>query len=295
MGFWKTLFGGKEETAEEKEENKQQYNFEVLSYNGAQAMRIGKTEYAIACLDRALTFREDEETRIRLAQAYLQGEDLASAADQYALLSEQHPDNASYPLAEAEIRFQLEQYDQLDAACARAASINDELAMPHLLMARGRLAQKQYEAAEAEATLALEKRPDYAEALLLRSQARLAMQKLDDARADIDAVVSQENPSDEALMQQAAVSLAQGQAEQACTIYNKVLAQNPFIPEAYIALEKLYNEAGQTDEAERVRKEAQEQFGTTAEEAMNKRAQGGETVDEYMRNVNNSNVFNAKI
>jgi hypothetical protein len=39
MGFFKSLFG-KEETPEEKQEQKEQYNFEVLTYDGTQALRV---------------------------------------------------------------------------------------------------------------------------------------------------------------------------------------------------------------------------------------------------------------
>ena len=75
MGFFKSLFG-KEETPEEKQEQKEQYNFEVLTYDGTQALRVGKVDFGIACLNRALEIKEDEDTRRTLASAYLHNDDL---------------------------------------------------------------------------------------------------------------------------------------------------------------------------------------------------------------------------
>ena len=94
MGFFKSLFG-KEETPEEKQEQKEQYNFEVLTYDGTQALRVGKVDFGIACLNRALDIKEDEDTRRTLASAYLHNDDLESAQEQYEKLCELCPEEPS--------------------------------------------------------------------------------------------------------------------------------------------------------------------------------------------------------
>ena len=66
MGFFKTLFSGKEESEEEKDAKRQENNFDVLKFDGIQALRIGRADYAIACLTHALDIKADAE-----AQTYL--------------------------------------------------------------------------------------------------------------------------------------------------------------------------------------------------------------------------------
>ena len=85
MGFFKSLFG-KEESPEEKQEQSEQYQFEVLTYDGTQALRVGKVDYGIACLTRALEIKEDEDARRTLASALLHKDDLEGAQEQYEKL-----------------------------------------------------------------------------------------------------------------------------------------------------------------------------------------------------------------
>lgn len=266
MSFFKTLFGGKETTPEQHEQNKQTYNFEVLTYDGAQALRLGKTDYAIRCLTHALDIQEDEDARINLAHAYLQSDQLELAAAQYALLSEQSPSNPIYAISHAEILFQLEQYEPMAEACRRALDIDPTLAMPHLLLARLYLAQHQLEQAEAEATQAIEAKPDYEEAYQLRATIRQASHQCSAAEADVDHLLDQGVYSEEILLLKAQIREYAGDSEAAIIFYNKAIAHNPFLASAYAHLRGLYRRLGHENDAERITAEAFEQLGTDPED-----------------------------
>ena len=47
MGFLKTLFGGREESPEEKAEKRREREFDVLKYDGVRARKMGEVKYAI--------------------------------------------------------------------------------------------------------------------------------------------------------------------------------------------------------------------------------------------------------
>ena len=290
MGFFKTLFGGKEETTEQQQEQKEQYNFEVLTYDAVQALQVGKTDYAIACMERALDIREDEETRFRLAHAYTQKDDLESAVEEYHTLSDMAPDNAAYPLAEADLCFQLEQYDEMKEACLRALSINAELASPHYLLAKLAKAQDDLPSALEHLNQALTVKGDFDEARLLRAEVLKAQNRLDDANADLDLLMNAagDNVSDDVLLLKAQVMAAMEKNEEAIALYRQVIDLNPFIPAAYIELSNLYRKTGRGSNADAVIADAVEQLGVSPEDA-EKLQQGGEGLDmeEYMRNAYN--------
>ena len=71
MGFLKTLFGGREESPEEKAEKRREREFDVLKYDGVRARKIGEVKYAIRCFREALALRNDTETASYLAVALL--------------------------------------------------------------------------------------------------------------------------------------------------------------------------------------------------------------------------------
>ncbi len=294
MGFFKTLFGGKEEADDgQKAEKKEEYNFEVLTYDGTQALHIGKTDYAIACLTRALDIHEDEDTRLKLAQAFIQKDRLEDAAAQYRKLGELAPDNPAYPLTEAEIYFQTEQYDLLQSACTRALAISPGLAMPHYYLARMYLAQHRPEEAAGEASVAIGIKADYDEACFVRAQALAAAQRYDEATAELDGLLAHGYATDEVLMERARLSALLNRPDEAIAYYQKVIAQNPFIPAAYVELRDIYGQQGQTDKAGQIQQEAMEQFGTDPATADLSASDEGKSIEETMQRANFNPFINA--
>ncbi len=274
MELFHLLFGGKKKTEEEKKERKERNNFDVLKYDGAQALRMGKTDYAVACFVRAIGIRDDEETRRWLAAAYMQTYRLEDAAEQYASLCALDAANASYPLALADVLFQLERYEEMERACGAALAIDGRLAMPRHLLAKGAKAQGQDERAVQEATAALAVRDDYAEARLLRAEAYAALQRYAEAEQDVERLLQAGAVADEVLLLKAAICGKQGKYGEAASFYREAIAQNPFIPSAYAGLRDVCRLMGDDAAAERAMADAVEQLGTTPEEAAQSRQDG---------------------
>lgn len=289
MGFWKTLFGGHEETEEEKEERHEQYDFEVLTFDGREALRVRKTDYGIACLERALTLREDADTRQLLASGYLQKDDLANAERQYARLAELQPDDTRWPVAQAELLYQQERYAEMETACHRALELNPELPRPHTLLACMAHRQNDADTALLEASAALTLRPEDEEARLLRAQVTAEAGRYEEAQADVDFLLAaSDSPSDEALLAKARLCQARSQYGEAESFYRRVIAQNPFVPQSYIRLGGLLRQLGREDEARQVMDEAAEQFGMSPEQAEQLAPREGESMEEYMRKAYNT-------
>lgn len=290
MGFWKTLFGGHEETDDEKEGKREQYDFEVLTFDGREALRVRKTDYGIACLERALTLRDDADTRLLLANGYLQKDNLEKAAEQYEHLCQLQPQNVSMPLTLAMLLYQLERYDEMTDACHRALDIDASQPQAHVLLARkAQRHDHDLDSALAEASAAVDLAPDQEEARLLRAQLLSEAGRHNEAEADIDHILQAEaEPSDEVLMAKAALCQTLERTVEAIDLYRRTIAQNPFIPQCYVSLAALLQKNGQPDEAQRVADEAKEQFGMTAEEAANIKPKEGESMEDYMRKAYNA-------
>ena len=87
MGFLKTLFGGREESPEEKAEKRREREFDVLKYDGVRARKMGEVKYAIRCFREALALRNDSETASYLAEALLSDKQAEEAQSILAKLS----------------------------------------------------------------------------------------------------------------------------------------------------------------------------------------------------------------
>lgn len=249
MGFFKTLFTGKEETPEEKKENKNKRDFDILKYDGIQALKIGKHDYAIACLERALNIENDTEARTYLATAYTQTDQLDNALEQYELLSESHPDNPAIPISMAELHFIKEDYPSMESCCNKALSINPQLSTPHLLLAKCANAQADKINAIAECTKAIAAKEDNFSAYLFRAQVLNSIMLYGEAEKDIDFLLENSEYNEDILILKAKVSASLNKNDEATKYYKMVIDTNPFIPQSYIGLSTIYANEGNNDEA----------------------------------------------
>ena len=71
MNFFKALFGGEEETPEQKRQADEARKFDMFKYDGVRAAKIGQHDYAVKCYEEALKLRDDLEVRDYLAQALI--------------------------------------------------------------------------------------------------------------------------------------------------------------------------------------------------------------------------------
>ena len=145
MNFFKTLFGGKPKTPEEDKKETEAHNFDVLKYDGKQAMMQGNTEYAVKCLTHALKIKDyavkclthalkikdDPETRDYLSQALIRQGDLLMAYEHLQKLAETEPDNVKIYMRMAHVAYMMEDYNAMSNACEKAMLIDKD--MPELM------------------------------------------------------------------------------------------------------------------------------------------------------------------
>ena len=253
MGFFKTLFTGKEESEEEKQEQQMKNQFDVFKYDGIQAQRIGKMDYALECYKRALAIQDDTETRVIYANALMSMDNLEAAVEQLEIVREKNPENMDVLLTLADLYFQLEQYDQMEALCNAALQVNDTVAATHYLLAKMYKAKGDMINAVAQCTLAISKREEpYAEAYYLRAQLLMEMQQYTEAEADVDVILPLDDENDEYLMLKGECCEALQKPEEAKEYYLKVKELNPYITKAYIRLGAILMAQGQKEEAAKI-------------------------------------------
>ena len=124
MGFLKTLFGGREESPEEKAEKRREREFDVLKYDGVRARKMGEVKYAIRCFREALALRNDSETASYLAEALLSDKQAEEAQSILAKLAEELPDHIGVRLAMARADEMMQDYTRMDEDCQAALQID---------------------------------------------------------------------------------------------------------------------------------------------------------------------------
>lgn len=253
MGFFKTLFTGKEDSEEEKQEQQKMNQFDVFKYDGIQAQRIGKTEYALECFRRALELQDDMETRLIYANALVGSNDLEGAIEQLEKVRETAPDNREVLLNLAELYFQTEQYEQMEAVCNAALQLGDTMAATHYQLAKMYKAKGDMINAVAQCTLAISKvNEPFAEAYYLRAQLLMEMQQYTEAEADVNVILQLDEENDEYLMLKGECCEALQKPEEAKEYYRKVKELNPYLTKAYIRLGAILLAQGQKEEAAKI-------------------------------------------
>ena len=253
MGFFKTLFTGKEESEEEKQEQQKKNQFDVFKYDGIQAQRIGKLEYALECYRRALELEDDLETRIIYANALVSANELEDAIEQLEKARETVPENKEVLLNLAELYFQTEQYEQMEAVCNDALKLDESESATHYLLAKMYKAKGDMINAVAQCTLAISKHNEpFAEAYYLRAQLLMEMQQYTEAEADVDVILQLDEENDEYLMLKGECCEALQKPEEAKACYLKVKELNPYITKAYIRLGAILMAQGQKEDAAKI-------------------------------------------
>lgn len=233
MGFWKALLGGKDQTPEEEQQEREQRNFDLLKYDGVKAMKIGQPDYAVKCYREALKIKEDPEVRDYLSQALIQKGELAEAAEQLKLLAEAEPNNEAIVLRTAQVAYMMEDYAQMATACERAMQINPSSAIAHYLKAQACLGQQNVVEAIAMLTKTISLQEENADAYLLRAQTLLAMGDVNGAADDAAWLLENAGDHEEVLLLNARVAARRQLTDEALAFYDQVTEVNPFSIEAY--------------------------------------------------------------
>ena len=112
MGFLKALFGGKEESAEEKAQKENERKFDILKYDGVRARKAGEIEYAVRCFREALTYGKDVETMSFLAEALVAGKKPEEAYKVLETQAELDPERIGTRLSMAHVDEILQNFER---------------------------------------------------------------------------------------------------------------------------------------------------------------------------------------
>lgn len=233
MNFLQKLFGGKTETAEEKKQEEQSHDFEVLKYDGVRALKSGQAPYAVKCLQHALSIREDLECHDYLSQALIHLGELPQAYEELQTLQEAQPDNVQILVRMANVAYMMEDYGAMSSACEKALLVDKDSATVNYLYALASHGQGDDTNAIALATRAITLNEKYGDAYLLRAQVRLAIDDIEGASEDVAWLLEHAAEHEDVLLLHATIQRKQGQNEAAIDTLTRVIAVNPFSAAAY--------------------------------------------------------------
>ena len=210
MNILKALFGGKTEDPEERKKDEETKNFDILKFDGVKALHLGQADHAINCFTKALSYKDDLETRDYLSQAFLMTNEPLKAYEQLQKLAEAQPDNPKIYVRMADVAYRMDDYGAMADACERALLIDKASPTVHYLYARACIGQGDNVNAVAMLTKAILTTPDYLDAYLLRGETLLAMENLEEAEEDANFLVEHVAGNEDALLLKARVEKAKG-------------------------------------------------------------------------------------
>lgn len=233
MGFWKVLFGGKDMTPEEEQQEREQKNFDLLKYDGVKALKMGQTDYAVRCFEEALKLQDDLECRDYLSQALIRQGALDEAATVLQQLAEAQPGNVALLLRLAHVAYMMEDYEQMAKVCEQALAADENCSEAYHFLAQAKLGLGDAVGGIAMLTKAISLNEDFAEAYLLRARTLLSMGDVKGAGDDAEWLLNNVGNHEEVLLLCARVAVAKQLSDEASDYYNKVIEANPFSIEAY--------------------------------------------------------------
>lgn len=242
--------------------------FSMFKYDGIQAMRIGRLDYAMECFERALAIQDDIETRQFYARALISTNDLEGAIEELENIRTAEPDNTDNLILLADLYFQTEDYEKTEEVCNAALELDASLAAPHCILGQRYFSTQDFINAVAQSTLAITAHEDYYDAYFLRAKVLHTMAQFEEASKDIDVVLAHAEDNDEVTLLKAMISEGQEKNKEAEEYYRKTIELNPFASDAYLHLGALMMKLGRKKEAEELAKEAME-YAPDAMEGIN--------------------------
>lgn len=233
MGFFSTLFGGRQLSPEEEKQEQEAKKFDLLKYDGVKAMKMGQADYAVRCFTEALKVHDDLEVHDYLSQVLLRQGNLDAAMNELRTLGDAEPENAQIQIRMAQVAYMQEDYATMETVCQQATTLEPENAKPYFLHAEALKGQQNPVGAIAMLTKAISLKEDYAEAYLLRGQTLLVMGDAASAETDADWLLEHVGDHEDVLLLKARVEAAKGQVQEAIRVYDKVIEVNPFQIDAF--------------------------------------------------------------
>ena len=250
MGFWKTLFGGDEDTPEDEKKSSEARNFDLLKYDGVKAMRIGQFDYAVKCFREALKIENDLEVRDYLQQALTRNGNIAEAIAELKIMADAQPDNVRLLTHMARLAYMEEDYDLMESICQKAEVVSPEDSMVQFQYAQACLGHNDLIGGIARLTKSISLDEAMLDARLLRGQTLLKMGELKGAQEDVDYLLEHTEGQEDVLLLSARLLHASGDDDQAIARYDEVTAVNPFQIDAYRERGKIRFDKGDKQGAE---------------------------------------------
>ena len=239
MGFLKTLFGGKEETSEEKRAREEEHHFDVLRTDGVRALHTGQFDYAVKCFSKALEIKDDLETHDYLSQAFIQNGQMQEGYKQLDLLAKAQPDNINILASMAKVAYLMKNYTLMAECCEKAMLIDKDNAEIMFLYARASRGQHDTVNAIAMYTKTLMLDESFASANLERGMLLLEEGDIEGAEEDADHLMKVAPNSEDVLLFKASILLRQQRTGEAAALYERAIEINPYCNDAIEALEGL--------------------------------------------------------
>ena len=233
MGFFKSLFGGNDETPEEKKQRETERDVDVLRTDGQRALRMGQAEYAVKCFEKALQLRDDLETRDYLSQALIGAYRLDEAMQQLRVLHEAQPDNVHILSLMAKVAFMMDDYGKMTELCEQAMLLDKDNAELVYLYGRAALGQHDKVNAVAMFTKTIMLDEHFADAYLKRGEVLLEMGDVEGAAEDADWLMEKVVDVDDVFLFKARVLEAQNNDAAVIDVLSQAIERNPFLTDAY--------------------------------------------------------------
>lgn len=235
MGIWNALFGGRQLSPEEEQQEQEAKKYDLLKYDGVKAMKIGQADYAIRCFQEALKLNDsDLEVRDYLSQVLLRKGDLDGALAQLqSMLANFTGEKAPILERIAQIAYMQEDYATMSQACEQYLQLDPEAPQAYYLHSQALQGQGNTVAAIAMLTKAIVLKDDFAEAYLSRAQILFGMGDLNAADEDASWLIEHVGAQEDVLLLKARIEARKGNPEQAIKLYDDLTEVNPFSIEAY--------------------------------------------------------------
>lgn len=257
MGFWKSLFTGKDETPEESIQKEEEKNFDIFKFDGVRAQRMGRLDYALRCFDEALNLKEDFETLSYKSTTLIAMNRLEEARDVLIRMAELQPQRTETHITLAHILFMTDEYEAMKASALKAVECNAENPMAYYLLGKAEEALQHPVAAIEALTRAIEKQPDFIEALNSRASLFVQTGESEKAMVDIKEVLTLHEEDETALALRAFIyNKVENDSERAKADYRHIIELNPFNKEAYAALIDILQAEGNAEEVKKLEDEA---------------------------------------
>lgn len=257
MGFWKSLFTGKDETPEESIQKEEEKNFDIFKFDGVRAQRMGRLDYALRCFDEALNIKEDFETLSYKSTTLIAMNRLEEARDVLIRMAELQPQRTETHITLAHILFMTDEYEAMKANALKAVECNAENPMAYYLLGKAEEALQHPVAAIEALTRSIEKQPDFIEALNSRASLFVQTSESEKAMADIKEVLTLHEEDETALALRAFIyNKVENDSEKAKADYRHIIELNPFNKEAYATLIDILQAEGNAEEVKKLEDEA---------------------------------------